>query len=153
MITDKFKPKPSQIDYTKMRWAPVINCVVRYRGKILLVRRDRRLKLYPGYWNGISGFLDDKKSLKDKVKEELGEEIGLKPGNVMAIKVGNIFHQDEPKYKKTWIVHPILVTVNTDRIRLDWEAENYRWVEPGQAKKFKLLPGFIRVLKTLMPKV
>jgi hypothetical protein len=31
----KFKAKPGQVDYGKARWAPVINCVVKYKDKVL----------------------------------------------------------------------------------------------------------------------
>lgn len=72
----KFIARNGQTDYTHIRWTPVINCVVEYNNKILLVRRSTKLNLYPGYWNGISGFLDDKNNLSDKVKEELREEVG-----------------------------------------------------------------------------
>jgi 8-oxo-dGTP pyrophosphatase MutT (NUDIX family) len=73
----KWKPRHGQMDYSKARWAPVINCVLRYKGKILVVQRSESLNFYPGYWNGISGFLDDQKSLKEKVLEELREELGI----------------------------------------------------------------------------
>ena len=72
----KFKPKPGQIDYTNARWAPVINCVVKYKDRILIVQRSSKLNFYPGYWNGISGFLDDKRSLEEKARDELKEEAG-----------------------------------------------------------------------------
>ena len=145
----KFKPKPGQIDYTSARWAPVINCIVTYRGKILLVQRSHRLHFYPGYWNGISGFLDDRRTLEQKVRGELREEVGIAAKHVRRIRLGEIFHQDAPEYRKTWIVHPVLVNVTTDRIRLDWEAEEYRWVRPAEASRFDLLPGFDRVLRVL----
>lgn len=68
----KFKPKPGQMDFIKARWTPVINCVVKYRDKFLVVQRSKSLNFYPGYWNGISGFLDDQRSLEQKVKDEVG---------------------------------------------------------------------------------
>ena len=145
----KFKPKPGQVNYKNIRWAPVVNCVVRHRGKILLVKRNNDMHFYPGYYNGISGFLDDHKSLEEKVIEELREELGIAKKEIEKIKVGAPFDQDEPKYKKTWIVHPVLVDVTTDKVRLDWEAERYTWVKPREARKLKLLPGFENVLKTV----
>jgi 8-oxo-dGTP pyrophosphatase MutT (NUDIX family) len=145
----KFKPKRGQVDYRNIRWAPVVNCVVRYRGKILLVRRNGDMHFYPGYYNGISGFLDDHKSLEEKVIEELREELGIAKKEIKKIKVGIPFDQDEPKYRKTWIVHPVLVDITTDKVRLDWEAEKYRWVKPAEARKLKLLPGFKNVLKAV----
>ena len=107
------------------------------------------MRLYPRYWNGISGFLDDKRNLKEKVRDELREEIGIKKKDIASIRLGRIFDQEAPKYKKTWIVHPVLVIVKTNKIKLDWEAEDYKWIKPRGAKKFKLLPGFGLVLKSL----
>jgi len=49
----------------------------RYQNKILVVQRSKKLHFYPGYWNGISGFLDDQKNIEQKVKEELREELGI----------------------------------------------------------------------------
>lgn len=145
----KFRPKPGQMDFTKVRWSPVINCVLQYKDKILVVERSKNLRLYPGYWNGISGFLDSNSSLGEKVFKELKEEVSLNKKNVLSIHLGQIFDQDEPKYKKTWIVHPVLVKVNTDKIKLDWEAKNYKWIKLEEVKKLKLLPGFDLVIKTL----
>lgn len=147
-----FKPKPGQIDFTSVRWAPVINCVVKYKNKILLVKRSKNLRLYPEYWNGISGFLDDKKSLEEKVYQELREELGLSKKNILSIRLGQIFDQEELKYNKTWVVHPVLVCVNTDKIKLDWEAENHQWITQNKTKMLKLLPGFDRVLSTFFEK-
>ncbi|KKW21878.1 MAG: NUDIX hydrolase [Parcubacteria group bacterium GW2011_GWB1_52_7] len=147
----KFKLKPGQIDYTNARWAPVMNYVVKYRDKILVVQRSKALNFYPGYWNGISGFLDDEKSFPEKVEEEIREELGIPASMVKKIRLCGIFHQDAPKYKKTWIVHPVLIEVATDKIKLDWEAKNYRWIKLGEAKKLKLLPGFDQVLKKVSP--
>jgi ADP-ribose pyrophosphatase YjhB (NUDIX family) len=143
----KFRPKPGQVDFSNIRWAPVMNCVVRFGKKILLVQRSKELHFYPGYWNGVSGFLDDGKSLREKVEEELREELGMKPRSIRSIQLADIFDQDEPKYKKTWIVHPVLVEVKTDKISLDWEAKKYQWISMRAAKKLKLLPGFGEVLE------
>lgn len=145
----KFKLKRGQTDYTNTRWSPVINCVLKYKNKILLVERNPSIHFYPSYWNGISGFLDDQRNLKEKVKDELQEELGINKENILKIQLGEIFDQEEPKYKKTWIVHPVLVEVSTNKIKLDWEAKNYKWINPQEVFKLKLLPGFDKVLEKL----
>ena len=145
----KFRPKPGQIDYTNARWAPVINCVVLYQDKILLVQRSSRLRFYPGYWNGVSGFLDDKMSLREKVEDELTEELGIDHKNIISVQLGQIFHQDSPEYQKTWIVHPVLVEVNTNQVILDWEAQNFQWVDLRNDRELELVPGFDLVLDKL----
>lgn len=143
----KFKPKKGQIDFTNARFAPVVNCVVKYENKILIVQRSEKLNFYPGCWNGISGFLDDAQTLKQKVENEIKEELRIAKKDIISVKLGKIFHQEEKKYKKTWIVHPILVEVKTDKIKLDWEAKDYKWINLGEEKRFKLLPGFDKVLE------
>lgn len=149
MKKPSFKPKPGQVDYTNARWAPVVNCVLKYKDKILVVQRSEKLNFYSGYWNGISGFLDDQRNLEEKVKDEIREELGLPQTKIKRIRFGEIFDQDEPKYKKTWIVHPVLVEIATDKIQLDWEARNYKWLTLREVKKLSLLPGFDKVLKRL----
>lgn len=146
-----FKVKPGQVDYTNARWAPVMNCVLKYKDKFLVVQRSKELNFYPGYWNGISGFLDDQRSLNEKVADELREELDMPKNKIKRIRLGKIFDQEEPKYKKTWIVHPVLVEVKTDKVKIDWEARNYKWVTFQEAKGLKLLPGFDEVLKRLFP--
>lgn len=145
----EFQPKPGQVDFTSIRWTPVINCVLRYEGKLLVVQRSEKLNFYPGYWNGISGFLDDDRSLEEKVRDEIKEETGLQSKNIKEIKLGEIFDQEETKYKKTWIVHPVLVDVGSSKIKLDWESRCYKWCDYEELKKLKLLPGFEKVLEKL----
>ena len=146
-----FKPKPGQTDFTNVRWAPVINCVLKHKNKLLVVQRSKGLNFYPGYWNGISGFLDDQRSLRQKISNELREELGIPQAKIKKIRLGEIFDQEEPKYKKTWIVHPVLVEVETNKVKLDWEARNYKWLTLQGVKKLKLLPGFDEVLRRLSP--
>ena len=149
MKRTQFKPKKGQVDFSKARFVPVINCVVRHKDKLLVVFRSKQLNFYPGYWNGISGFLDDQKTIEQKVKEELREEIGLTGGDIKKIRVAEIFSQEEPKYKKNWIVYPVLVDISTNKIKLDWEALAHRWVSLKEAKRLKLLPGVEEVLRRL----
>ncbi len=144
----KFVPRPGQIDFTHARYAPVINSVVKYNDKILIVRRNVGMSLYPGFWNGISGFLDDAKTITEKVQEELHEEVGIGPDQIQTVTLGQIFHQHDDSYQKTWIVHPVLVTVSTDDVVLNWEAEEYAWITRDQVSAYNLLPGFIYTLQS-----
>ncbi len=143
----EFIPRDGQVNFTNMRWCPVINCVVQYNGKILLVRRSDDMRLYPGYWNGISGFIDDQKSLTEKVYEELHEELGLPSDAIRSVALCGVFVQDAPEIGKTWIVHAILVEVHTDNIKTDWEASAYEWCSYPVVDGRALLPGFEAVLE------
>ncbi|MCX6740800.1 MAG: NUDIX domain-containing protein [Candidatus Parcubacteria bacterium] len=147
-----FIPRPGQIDYSRIRWAPVLNCVLQYKNKFLIVQRSAKMNVYPNAWNGIAGYLDDHKNLKEKVWEEMREECGLKHKDIISIRPGTVFDHEAPQYKKTWVIHPVLVKIKTDKIKIDWEAQDYRWVKLNEIKKFKIIPSFGLVVKSLFPK-
>lgn len=95
-----FVPRPGQTDFTHIRWAPVLNCVLQYKNKFLIMQRSAKMNIYPNAWNGIAGYLDDHKSLKEKVWEEVREECGLKPKDIISIRLGTVFDHEAPQYKK-----------------------------------------------------
>ena len=150
-MTKEFHPKPGQIDFTHIKRVPVVNCVLRHEGKFLIVERSAEIRYYPEYWNGISGFLDDGRSIEEKLRAELNEELGLREQDVLSITQGEVFEYNDPRYNKTWIIHPVLVDVRTSEIRLDWEAKDFRWVTLEEAKEYNIVPGFERVLSILFP--
>lgn len=115
-------------------------------GKVLLVKRSQEPNLYPGYWNGISGFLDDQRSLEERVREELAEETGLTEKSITEVKLCGIFDQEAPDVGKTWIVHAVMARSASLAITLDWEAQAYAWVDLTDVHDYKLLPGFDEVL-------
>src|SRR3989344_4370050 len=124
--TANFEARPGQIDCTNIRYAPVINCIIKCGDKYLLVKRNENMKLYPGFWNGVSGFLDDNRSIEEKVQDEIKEELQIKVADIISIKRGQPFNQESDEYQKTWIVHPVLVEVKDDvSVKLDWEATKF----------------------------
>ena len=146
----KFKPEEGQLDYTNIRYAPVINCVLRYKDRILIVQRSAEMRLYPNLWNGISGFLDDQRSVEEKVKDELREELGIEANDIILIQCGPIHALGAEEYDKTWIVFPVLVEVKTDKIKLNWEAQDYQWLRIEEIKNLNLFLVFDKVLAALI---
>lgn len=132
-------------DYPAGAIIPVVNCVVRYNGKMLLVQRSSNVKYYPLHWNGISGFLT-KPTAEEQVKKEIKEELGLLADHIISINPGSSFEQRDGTADRIWQIHPMRVELNTDRIELDWEAQDHRWIEPMEAKTFHLVPGFEKVM-------
>src|SRR3954451_18934060 len=72
-----FVPRPGQVDYTHIRYAPVLNAVVVCLGKVLLLQRSSAMRSYPNRWCGISGYLDDDRCVEDKARQEMLEEVGI----------------------------------------------------------------------------
>lgn len=153
MAQPKFIPKPGQVDYTNIRYAPVVNSVVTYQGKIFCVKRSPDMRLYPNYWDWICGFLDDSKSIEDKAREELNEELGLRDEDIESLTRGNPWIDEAPDYKKTWFIVPVLAKVKTDTFTLDWEASEGVWFQPSELKKLKMPPDALRTAAEFFPEL
>lgn len=143
----KFIPKPGQVDYTNIRYAPVVNVVVAKDQKILLVQRSAHMRLYPGYWSGVSGFLDDSKSIEQKAYEELSEEVGINAAEITSFQIGEVLLQEAPEYHKTWITVPVLVKASTKDFKLNWEGQKAQWFSPSEIGALNLVPGFDNVIQ------
>lgn len=153
MTQPAFVPKPGQVDFTNIRYAPVVNTVVTHAGKVLLVQRSADMRLYPNYWNGISGFLDDNRSIEQKVTEELQEELGITASAIKSLERGQVLLQEAPDYGKTWLVVPVLAHVTAAEFRLDWEVQRAAWFELSDVYKLDLLPGFRQVIDQFAEKL
>ena len=143
MSEPKFIPKPGQVDYTNIRYCPTINCIIKCNDEFLLLKRSPDLNLYPGLWNGVSGFLDDHQDIQDKVREELKEELNILEDKISSIKVFNPFYIEGKEYDKTWIVFPVLVEINSKDLKIDFEHSEYKWFKIDEyqniAKSYKII--------------
>jgi isopentenyldiphosphate isomerase len=147
MITEPvFVPRPGQVDYTHIRYAPVLNAVVVCLGKVLLLRRSSSMRSYPDHWCGISGYLDDHRSVEDKAQQEMLEEVGITTDRIVSMQRGTVLLQEAPDHDKSWLVVPVLVRVRDRRYRLDWESQAAGWFTMAEAMALPLLPGFDAVI-------
>jgi ADP-ribose pyrophosphatase YjhB (NUDIX family) len=142
----EFIARPGQVDYTHVRYAPVLNAVVVYRGKVLLLQRSGGMRIYPHFWCGISGYLDDDQSVEEKTRQEMHEEVGITDDRISSIERGTVLLQEAPECGKSWLVVPVLVRVDGTEYRLDWESQGAGWFSLNEAMMLDLLPGFEAVL-------
>lgn len=153
MTQPKFIPKPGQVDYTDIRYAPTVNIVVTRNSKIFCVKRSAKMHIYPNKWDWICGFLDDNKSIEEKVYEELEEELGIGPGDIESLTRGEPWIDEAPEYKKTWLIVPVLAKVKTDKFRLDWEAQDSGWFTPEELTKLDLVAGSLKTAARFFPEL
>lgn len=153
MPQPEFIPKPGQVDYTNIRYAPVVNTVVTYKDRIFVVKRSSDMRLYPNQWDWICGFLDDKKSIEDKAYEELEEELGVTSKDIESLTRGEPWIDEAPQYDKTWLIVPVLAKVRTDKFKLNWEASKGGWFAPLELKKLDFVPGALRTAAQFFPEL
>lgn len=145
--------QPGRVNYTNIRYVPIVNAVVVKDGAVLLIQRSDKMHFYPDYWDGITGYLDGDMSIEDKVLEQLSTELGLKREEIVSMQRGNPVILESPEYNKTWLTVPVLVTVKIDDFHLDWSSKKARWYNPKETGTLKLVPRFDKILEQFLPKL
>ena len=102
-------------------------------------------------WAGISGYIEDKN--KDPVSQalkEIEEETGLSNEMVKLLCVGKPLEavgSDKPDV--IWIVHPFLFHSSTNLIRIDWEHDEVRWINPTDIQSYETVPKLKEALENV----
>jgi 8-oxo-dGTP pyrophosphatase MutT (NUDIX family) len=131
---------PAQQEHPLVR-REVVTAFLRARGRILVVRRSRKVGTYQGRWSGISGYLEDPTPYA-QVLREIREETGLDADGLHLVAEGEVLEIAAPEHNTCWVVHPFLFDVdNPDAIRLDWENTELAWITPDQLTDLETVPA------------
>jgi len=150
------KFKDGRIDYSNSDTAPVITVFIKYKDRILLLKRSDKVRTYQGKWNTVAGYLDEIKPIQEKIKEEIREELGIEENNISLIFIGEPYEFKDEKINKTWIIYPAVVELKIElkkepEIKLDWEHTEYKWIKPEEIESFDIVTNlkesFKRVIK------
>lgn len=137
-----------RIDYSNSDIAPVVIIFLRYKDKILLLKRSDKVLAYQGKWSVVAGFLDEVKPIREKILEEVKEETGINKDDILSIHIGEPYEFLDAEIGKTWIRHPVLVELKKEpSLKLDWEHKEYKWVSREQLKGFDTVPNTIKTLQ------
>jgi len=105
-----------------------------YDEKILILKRSDKVRTHKCKWAGVSGYIEPGESAEFTAIKEINEETGLMENEVELIRRGEPIHVQDGT--KVWVVHPFLFKCNSDKIRIDWEHTEYRWIMPGELKDY-----------------
>ncbi|MBI5061789.1 MAG: NUDIX domain-containing protein [Candidatus Aenigmarchaeota archaeon] len=125
-----------------------VTSIIMHNGKMLILKRSDSVWYHKGVWGGVSGHIEaTDKGIDERAIIEIEEETGLKRASIKMIKAGKPFVSDEDG--TAFIVHPYLFETNTEKIIIDWEHTEYKWIIPGELKKFNHIPSLIKVLEAV----
>ena len=127
-----------RINYTGAKKAPVLNCVVQYGDKVLLLKRSDKVANYQGYWNFVAGFIDEPRPIREKVLEEVAEELKIEEADIASIKTAEPYEVFDPNAQKTWIVYPALVVL-AKQPEKDSDKELQKWLKEQHDKGIDLV--------------
>jgi len=122
----------------------VVTSFLEYEGKILLLRRSGKVRTYQGRWAGVSGSIDGGHTPEQQARVEILEETGLIDADVRLTATGEPLLVDDPDGARRWLVHPFrFLVLRPERIHLDWEHVEMRWIDPADLGTFETVPSLV----------
>ena len=128
---------------------PVVACFLRHGGKICLLERSQAVGSAAGRWHCVSGFLEPGVGPLEQALTEIGEETGLGGEVLRLARAPEPIRIERPAQGWVWVIHPFLFDAATPELRLDWEHDAYRWVEPSELAAGDCGPWLARVWSAL----
>jgi len=135
------KLNDGRLNYSKSKTCLVLTVFIKYKEKILLLKRSGKVGTYKNKWNTVTGYIDENKPLYQKIIEEINEEVGLKENDILSYKIFKPYEFMDKKINKKWIIYPSKIELkNNPKIILDWEHIEYKWIFPKDLTKFDTVP-------------
>jgi len=111
------------------------------------------VRAYQNIWNTVAGYVDEIAPIKDKILEELQEELGISKEDINKkdIKIGEIYEFTDTEINKIWVIIPCLVAFGKcPIIKLDWEHTDYKWINPEEINDFSIVPNLEKSLNNVL---
>jgi len=117
----------------------VVSCFLESDGEILILRRSGQVGTYQGRWAGVSGYIET--TADEQALTEIEEETSLSGEDLKLIKKGRPLVVKDDKLGVKWVVHPYLFHIkDRDKIKIDWEHKEARWIQPRDIDNFETVP-------------
>jgi 8-oxo-dGTP diphosphatase len=129
----------------------VVTCFLESDSEILILRRSGQVGSYQGRWAGVSGYIET--TADEQALTEIEEETSLSGEDLKLIRKGKPLTVKDDKLGVKWVVHPYLFRIkDRDKIKIDWEHKEIRWIPPRDIDNFETVPQlkevFARVYKS-----
>jgi len=119
----------------------VVTCFLEREGKICLLKRSRQVGTYRGRWAGVSGYLEEGNTPYQQALEELREEAGLAEEDLELLKTGEPLEAVDEELGRKWVIHPFRFRLlSLEKLRIDWEHTEFRWIKPEKITEFETVP-------------
>lgn len=105
--------------------------VVAHNQKVLLLKRSEKLKQNPGQWGLPGGRLERGEQPAEGVVREIEEETKLKVSDLKLFEARSYETDDGMA-----IVIFYVAKTDSSEVGLDWENDDYRWIDIGEIEGF-----------------
>jgi len=149
LLEDLLRTYLDRVSSVPLEEKHVVTCFLEQRKLILILKRSNKVGTYQRAWAGVSGYIET--DPLDQAYSEIREETGLFKNNIRLVTQGKTVEVVDEKLNRKWIVHPFLFHVlDPDKIMIDWEHTETKWIKPGDLSKYSTVPGLSRALASVM---
>ena len=133
----------------------VVGLVWNQHGELLFCRMDPDRGVFPGQWGFPGGGIEPGERMEDALRRELKEELGIEVENIRPAFFKDCLHDKifadgttRPVYMIFLLFH---CTAVSDRLDLNEEFVEYRWVRDGELGDMELNAETVDTLERLGP--
>jgi 8-oxo-dGTP pyrophosphatase MutT (NUDIX family) len=123
-----------------MKKISVVTSFLERDNKILILRRSDKVRTMKHKWAGISGYLEENETALDRAMKEIQEEVGLSREDLKLVKAAEPLQIPDTELDTLWIVYPHLFRISNENIRLDWEHDQFIWIQPDDISEYDTVP-------------
>ena len=123
----------------------VVACFLRFGGQICLLKRSQSVGSAAGRWHCLTGYLNAGVPALAQALTEIAEETGFEADSVTLVAAPQPLRIERPSQGWVWVIHPFLFDVPSPTLRLDWEHDEYRWIDPAKLATSDVVPWAIDV--------
>jgi len=149
LLSDELQARLDKASNIPLEEKHVVTCFLEHQKMVLILRRSGKVGTYKRSWAGVSGYLES--DPLDQAYTEIREETGLFKSSVKLVNTGRPLEVIDKSINKKWIVHPFLFHVtDPERLKIDWEHTEFKWIKPSDLSKYKTVPGLKTALDSVL---
>mgnify|MGYP001411568426 CR=1 FL=1 len=134
-----------------MHRTKIVTSFLKNSEKILLLKRSEKVKSMKNLWAGISGIIEENEEPFKRAKIEIFEEVGIDESKLTLIKEGEKLTIESPQYANhQWEVFPFLFFSDSNKINLNWENSESKWIDVKELNNYSTVPSLDKVLARLL---
>ena len=129
----------------------VATSILLHGDRILILKRSAAVGSFQHYWSGVSGFVEPGEEPLETSQREVEGETGIPRASLVFLARAPPRCVEKPD--KTFEVHSFLYRCAIERVRLDWENDEFAWVVPESLRDYRTVPWLPEMVAELLAKL